>query len=122
MAQIQLEGNGFNEYEAVAVGKTLDLADAGVVQNVTESVTVTLPAVGTALAGTTYIVRVGEYGLTVTIDLDNADYFFGAGLTPADGKSLIFTNQPAGSFITLVSNGVVGFGVSRVTGTFTREA
>jgi len=123
MAETNIRGNGFNAFDAVAAAKTLTLADSGVVQKVTASATVTLPAVATAVAGTTYIVQVGGYGLTVVIDVAAADYIFGGNIaTPADGKTITFTNQPAGSFVKLVSNGTVGFGISEVNGTFVREA
>ena len=121
MASINLDGFGHNEVETVTGAKTLDLADAGVVQNVTATATVTLPAVATALVGTVYTIRVGAEGINVTIELDNSDYIFGNGFTPGDGKYVIATAQPAGSYIQLVSNGVVGFGVVRVLGTWTRE-
>lgn len=122
MASINLDGFGHNEAETVSDNKTLDLADAGVVQNVTATKTVTLPAVATGIVGTEYIVRVGAEGINVTIDLDNSDYIFGGGIaSPSDGKYIVATAQPAGSYVVLTSNGTHGYGISRVLGTWTRE-
>ena len=121
MASINLDGFGYNEVEATAIDKTLDVADSGVVQNVTATKTITLPAVATAKVGTTYIVRVGAEGINVTIDLDNSDKIMGNGFTASDGKYIVATSQPAGSFVQLVSDGVDGFCVQRVLGTWTRE-
>jgi hypothetical protein len=119
MAQINLAGFGYNEYEAVAANKTLDEGDAGVVQNVTATCTVTLPA---TVAGTAYIIRVGAPGITVTVAPAAADKIMGNGFTSADNKALIFTTQPAGSYVALHADGANGYFVARVNGTATRAA
>ena len=119
MAQINLNGFGYNEYEAVTTTKTFDEGDSGVVQNVTASTTVTLPA---TVVGTCYIVRVGADGITLNISPAAADKIMGNGFTSADNKDLIFTSQPKGSYVVLVADGVNGWFVHRIKGTATREA
>ena len=109
---------GYNESEDVSGAKTLDEGDSGVVQNVTASATVTLPA---TVVGFTYPIRVGEHGVTVTVSPAAADKIMGNGFTSVDNKDLIFTNQPAGSHVVLVGDGVNGWAVASVSGTATRE-
>lgn len=118
MASIQFD-TGHNEFAKVTGNKTLAEGDAGVVQNVTATATITLPA---TVAGTQYLVRVGKEGLTVTIAPNAVDKIMGNGFTSADNKAMIFTNQPAGSHVVLVADGVNGWFVSRILGTATRQA
>lgn len=123
MASIDLAGFGHNEFEAVTGNKTLDGGDSGVVQNVTATCAVTLPAVTTALVGTTQIIRVGKEGITVTVTANASDSVTGNGFTAADGKGLVFTNQPAGSYVALTAgDATIGWSVSRIVGTATRVA
>jgi len=120
MAELSLVNfSGFNQYEAVTGAKTLDEGDSGVVQNVTASATVTLPA---TVAGATYVVRVGAEGITVNVSPNAADKIMGNGFTSADNKDAIATSQPIGSYIALVADGANGWQVQRVHGTWTREA
>lgn len=119
MATIDLLGYGHNEYEAVTGNKTLDLGDSGVVQNVTATCTVTLPA---TVVGTVYLIRVGAEGKTVTISPNASDKIAGNGYTPVDDKDIVFTNQPAGSYVELTADGVNGWMVSRICGTATYQA
>lgn len=119
MASVNIVGGGHNEFEAVTGAKTLDEGDSGVVQNVTATATVTLPA---TVAGTQYIVRVGKSGITVSVSPAAADKIMGNGFTSADNKDLVFTNQPAGSYVHLVADGANGYFVARILGTATREA
>lgn len=119
MATINLEGFGHLEYEAVTGTKTFDEGDNGVVQNVTATTTVTLPS---TTVGYSYIVRVGKPGLTVNVSPASLDKIMGNGFTSADNKDLIFTTQPAGSFVQLVGDGANGWVVQRIRGTATREA
>lgn len=119
MAVIELVGNGFNEVETVAAPKTFDEGDSGVVQNVTATTTVTLPA---TVVGTKYIVRVGAEGITVTVAPNASDKLMGNGFTSADNKAAIFTSQPVGSYIELHADGVNGYFFGRVSGTVTRAA
>lgn len=126
MATINLDGFGHNEVEEVTGAKTLDAADSGVVQNVTATATITLPAVAAGISGITYLIRVGDEGLTVTINPNSADKIVGAGLTAADNKDVIFTNQPAGSYIVLTAVNEAttdsAWAVQRILGEVTREA
>ena len=119
MATVDLVGFGHNEVEAVTGAKTLDLGDSGVVQNVTATATITLPA---TVVGTVYLIRVGKEGITVTISPAAADKIAGNGYTPVDNKDILFTNQPAGSWVELTADGVNGYMVSRIVGTTTYEA
>ena len=110
--------------ETVSSAKTLDEGDSGVVQNVTASATLTLPA---TVVGTTYIIRNGGSGstdgaVTVTVSPAAADKIMGNGFTSADNKDAINTLGNAGDEIVLVGDGVNGWFVQSVTGTWTREA
>lgn len=119
MATVNLDGFGHAEVEAVTGNKTLDEGDNGVVQNVTATATITLPS---TVVGTSYIIRVGALGKTVSVSPAAADKIMGNGFTSADNKDLVFTNQPAGSYVKLVGDGVNGWMVAQVLGTATREA
>lgn len=119
MATVNLDGFGHAEVEAVTGNKTLDEGDYGVVQNVTATATVTLPA---TVVGASFVVRVGALGKTVTVAPAAADKIMGNGFTSADNKALIFTNQPAGSYVKLVADGVNGYMVQQILGTATRAA
>ena len=120
MAQVNLNAFGYNESTAVtAATKTLAEGDSGVVQDVSVSSVITLPATA---VGTTYLVRVASNGITVAVSPAAADKIMGNGFTSADNKDLIFTNQPAGSFVELRADGADGYFVSRISGTATREA
>lgn len=119
MAEINIAGSGYNQVETVTGAKTLDEGDNGVVQNVTATATVTLPA---TVAGYQYPIRVGKEGITLTVSPAAADKIMGNGFTSADDKDLIFTNQPAGSWVHLVGDGANGWVVARINGTATRQA
>lgn len=116
---INIAGNGFAENEAVTGNKTLDEGDNGIVQNVTATATVTLPA---TVVGTSYIIRVGALGITVTVAPNASDKIMGNGFTSADNKALIFTSQPVGSFVRLAGDGVNGWMVAEINGTATRQS
>lgn len=119
MPTINYDAFGHLEFESVTGAKTLDEGDSGIVQNVTATATVTLPA---TVDGATYLIRVGKPGITVTVAPAAADKIMGNGFTSADNKALIFTNQPAGSFVTLLADGANGYYVQRISGTATRQA
>lgn len=119
MATIEVGSFGHVESETVTGAKTLDAGDCGVAQNVTASATVTLPATA---ALRNYIIRVGKEGITVNVSPNASDYIIGNGSTATTvNKDLIFTNQPAGSFVQL-SSGTGGWVVTRILGTATFEA
>jgi hypothetical protein len=122
MANYALPTN--REAEDVTGNKTLDEGDNGVVQNVTASATITLPSTS---AGATYTILNGGEGeaseVTVTISPAAADKIMGNGLTSADNKDLINTTGRGGvDFVTLVGDGVDGWKVAAISGTWTREA
>lgn len=123
---VDLFGFGHLEVEEVTGAKTLDAGDSGVVQNVTATATVTLPAAAAGTAGVSYLIRVGAPGITVTVSPNSADKIVGNGFTAADDKDLIFTNQPAGSYVWLqaVNEATTdsAYTVLAISGTATREA
>lgn len=116
---INLMNFGWVEHAAVTGNKTLAEGDSGVVQNVTATAVVTLPA---TVVGTSYIVRVGAEGITLSVSPNSADKIMGNGFTSADNKDLVFTSQPVGSYVRLVADGVNGWFVAEIAGTATREA
>ena len=118
MAEVNLVGNGFGEVAAVTGNKTLAEGDSGVVQNVTATCTVTLPATGANFA---FIVRVGAADITVTVAPNASDKIMGNGFTSADNKALIFTSQPVGSYVQLGYGGTDGWVVSQISGVATRQ-
>lgn len=110
--------------EDVTGAKTVDITDQGVVQNVTATATVTLPA---TVVGYVYTIRNGGTGstdgaVTVTINPNAADLIAGNGFTAADDKDVINTLGNAGDEITLIGNGTTGWNIVSSTGTWTREA
>lgn len=123
MATVNLDGFGHANSVNVATNTTLSLtAHSGVVVNVTATCTITLPA---TVIGQRFAIRVGAEGITVTISPDANDLIVSAGAANsgagADNKDLIFTNQPAGSYVVLDAITTTGFTVVRSLGTFTFE-
>ena len=121
---VDLSGFGHRESVDVATNTTLALAThSGKVVNVTATCTLTLPAVGTMHR---YTVRVGKPGITVTTSPNASDLIAGAGAANsgagADNKDVIFTNQPAGSYITLEYGDANGWAIVDALGTFTFES
>ena len=119
MSEVNLRSFGYQESVAVTGDTTLAIADQGVVQDVTATAVITLPA---TVVGYSFTVRVGALGKTISVAPNASDLIAGNGFTAADNKSLIFTNQPAGSFVSLVGNGTTGWNVVGISGTATREA
>lgn len=118
-AEVNINEFGGNQQAVVSTTKTLAEGDCGVVQNVTATTTITLPA---TTVGFVFLIRVGAEGLTVAVSPNASDKLMGNGFTSADNKDAIATNQPAGSYIMLVGDGVNGYMFQRVHGTWTREA
>lgn len=118
MATVNLQGFGHQESAEVTGATSLVVADQGKVQNVTASAVVTLPA---AAAGQTFTLRVGKAGITTSLVPAGTDTMTGNGFTPAAAKGAVFTNQPAGSYITVVS-GAATWHIQRLRGTATRTA
>jgi len=114
---------------------TLAIADCGVVQNVqADGKVITLPSTA---AGLTFTIRNGGVPVTngptgtgangslaVTISPAAADKISGNGLTPADNKDLINTKATAqvGDEVTLVGDGVDGWVIQNIVGTWARES
>lgn len=117
--EVDLCNNGYNDSVVITGTKTLAAADAGVVQDVNATTTITLPTSATGLG---FIIRVGQPDITVTIQPQSTDEFIGAGITPATNKALLFTNAPAGSWIEVVGAGSNTYYVRRVSGHPTRQA
>lgn len=120
---VNVYGYGHLESEDVTTDKTLDATDVGLVQNVTETQTITLPATS---AKYDFILRIGTPGITVTISPNASDKILGytaanSGVG-ADNKDLIFTNQPAGSFVHLRGDGTDGYTIVSFRGAPTFEA
>lgn len=121
---VDLVGFGHQESVTLSSNTTLSLtAHSGKVANVTATSTLTLPAVITMAR---FTVRVGAPGITVSISPAAADLIAGAGASNAgagtDNKDVIFTNQPAGSYITLEYGDANGWAIVNASGTFTFEA
>ena len=126
MAQINMGAFGYNEVLAKSGNYTVVAADSGTVINVTATATITLPA---TVVGISPIIRVGADGITVTIAPNASDNIYGAQITAADNKAVIFTNSPVGSYIQLVADGTAGggWGITRLdldgaSSTFARAA
>lgn len=126
MANPTVNLNGFGHANVVSVSgdTTLSLtAHSGKVVNVTSSATITLPAVATMCR---FIVRVGAEGITVNVSPNSSDLIAGAGASNSgagtDNKDVIFTNQPAGSYVELAYGDANGWAIVKSVGTFTFEA
>jgi len=128
-------GNDGRTWVDVTENKTLALADCGIVQNVlTDAITITLPATAASL---TFTVRNGgdndastptgsgyNGSMAVNVSPQAADKISGLALTPADNKDLINTKATSkvGDEVTLLADGTDGYTVTRVVGTWAREA
>lgn len=121
---VNVFGYGHLESVDVSTNTTLSLnVHSGKAVNVTATCTLTLPAVATAHR---YLVMVGKPGITVTISPNASDLIAGAGAANsgvgADNKDLIFTNQPAGSFVELEYADATGWTIVKARGSFTFES
>jgi hypothetical protein len=121
---VDLRGFGHVNSVDIATNTSLTLtAHSGKIVNVTASCTITLPAVATAHR---FAVRVGAEGITVAISPDANDLIAGAGASNAgagtNNKDVIFTNQPAGSYIVLEYMSGDGFAIVESRGDFTFES
>lgn len=118
---VNLTGFGYRTKEDITTSTlTTDLADSGKVLNFTHATpTVTLHAVA---AGETLTLRVGANPQTLTISPNASDGIKGCDATGADNKDIIFTNQPVGSYVTLVGGNADAWVIQAVSGAFTVEA
>jgi hypothetical protein len=126
MATVNLQGFGHNEALTKTANYTATAADSGLVLNFTASATLTLPAAAAGTSSVVVIARVGAPGITLAVSPNSGDKIVGNGFTAADDKDLIFTNQPAGSYVVLqcVNEATTdsAWVVERIVGTATREA
>lgn len=105
---------------SVAINKTLDNTDCGVLQVVTASATVTLPA---TKAGLSYIIINGATSGTVTVTVapNPSDRIFGNELNAEDDRDVVNTLGNYGDCLRLIGDGNDGWYLSDVVGTWTRE-
>lgn len=126
MAKVNLAGFGYNESLTKTGDYTATAADSGLVLNFTATATLTLPAVAAGTSNVTIIARVGKDPITLTVSPNSADKIVGNGFTAADDKDLIFTSQPAGSYVVLQCTNEAttdsAWTVQRILGTATRQA
>lgn len=117
---VNLSGFGYRTKEDISASTlTTDIQDCGKVLNFTATCVVTLHATA---AGQSLWFRVGAEGITLTLSPNASDKIQGVDITAADNKDIIFTSQPAGSYVNLISDGVDGWNIAAVSGAFTREA
>ena len=93
-------GNGWQEAAFIGTTTTLTNAAMGITQEVTASVTTTLPA---AAVGSLFAFRVGAPGLTVKIKPASTETMTGMGFTPTASNILTLANAPAGSTVILLA-------------------
>jgi hypothetical protein len=125
MPTVNLTGFGHREVVDLSAS-TLTLtqtAHSAKVVNCLATTTITLPAVA---APHRFTIRVGKAGITVTISPNASDLIAGPGAANsgagADNKDIVFTNQPAGSYVVLEWSDATGYAISDYRGTFTYEA
>lgn len=118
---VNLVNFGYRTVEDITASTlTTDLNDSGKVLNFTHATpTVTLHAVA---AGETLTLRVGANPQTLTISPAAADGIKGCDATGTDNKDIVFTNQPIGSYVTLVGGNADAWVISAVSGEFSVEA
>lgn len=118
---VNLPGAGYRTKEDITASTlTTDINDSGKVLNFTHATpTVTLHAVA---AGENLTFRVGANPQTLTISPNASDGIFGCDAAGTDNKDIIFTNQPIGSYVTLVGGKTEGWVISAVKGAFTVQA
>lgn len=118
---VNLVNFGYRTKEDITAGAlTTDLADSGKVLNFTHATpTVTLHAVA---GGETLTLRVGANPQVLTISPAALDGIKGCDAAGVDNKDIIFTNQPIGSYVTLVGGNADAWVISAVSGAFTVQA
>lgn len=115
---LNLVNFGYRTFETISAATlTTDINDSGKVLNFTHAApVVTLHAVA---AGETLTFRVGANPQTLTLSPDANDKFQGTDVTSANNKDLILTNQPIGSFVTLVGGNADAWIVQDISGALT---
>jgi hypothetical protein len=106
--------------EEVTGATTLAEANVGIAQLVTVSATLTLPS--TSVEASFTIVNGGQKSVTISLSPAAADKIIGNGFTSADNKDAVNTLGNYGDSFTVTGNGTTGWVVSKVQGTWTREA
>lgn len=115
---VNLPNFGYRTKEDISASTlTTDINDSGKVLNFTHATpTVTLHAVA---AGETLTLRVGANPQVLTISPDANDGIKGCDAAGTDNKDIIFTNQPIGSYVTLIGGNSTAWMISAVSGEFT---
>lgn len=118
---VNLVNFGYRTKEDITASTlTTDINDSGKVLNFTHATpTVTLHAVAD---GETLTFRVGANPQTLTISPNANDGIKGCDAAGTDNKDIIFTNQPIGSYVTLVGGNADAWIISEVSGAFTVES
>ena len=116
---------GLRETVVVTDAVTLTAADSGkiIVMNATASKVVNLPATAAGLVFTLTHQVATSSGAGHAFSPVSADLIRGNGITPADNKDLICTQATAriGDSCTIVGDGVDGWYITAITGTWARE-
>jgi hypothetical protein len=117
---INLSGFGYQTFENISAATlTTDINDSGKVLNFTHATpVVTLHATD---VGTSITFRVGANPQVLTISPDANDRISGLDLATNENKDLIFTNQPIGSYVTLLADGSDGWLIQAASGAVTIE-
>lgn len=114
---INFEEFGYRTFETITGNLTTDINDSGKVLNFTHATpTVTLHAVA---AGQTLTLRVGASPQVLTVSPAAADGIKGIDLAGTDDLDIVFTNQPIGSFVTLVGGNTDAWMVQDISGALT---
>ena len=134
IGNVEYDANGFVDpwidysvRETLSAIKTFDAQDTGklfCVDADADADALTLPSIADGFAGAT-ILAVGAFGTTaVTIDPAAADMILGPNITGADNKDLICTKatQRRGDFVKLDIGDADGYVVTKMRGTWAREA
>lgn len=102
---------------------TLDATHSGQILMIDTTATITLPS--TAVGLTYHIVNAGaDAAVAITVNPAAADKIMGAGAAGADNKDIVNTAVTArnGDYIKLFGDGVDGWFIQEIAGTWNREA
>lgn len=138
MPTVQNPSDKRRQSASVSADKTLAITDGGIVQNViADGKVMTLPAVASSNVGLALTFRNGgvpstggpvgtgsDKSLALTISPNASDKIMGFGVAGTDNKDLINTKATSqvGDEVTLISDGLNGWFVSGVIGTWAFEA
>lgn len=117
--------HAYQKTQTKSADYTMTAADSGYVTKIdTDAKTITLPA---TVVGYTYIFEnagSADGAIGITISPNASDKIIGAGLTAADNKDLINTKATArvGDYVVLFGDGVDGWYIQEMRGTWAREA